>query len=257
MVLTKEEQIFLRHLKDLQKTSVYKQSEVFSDFLSVRETAILKTNIAGLPDGRLFLFGGIDEAERLMACFAPSFIPYEDIHFPIRVLKIKLIGLKFQKTLPKHSDFLGAILGLGIERRLIGDIYVDHENAVGYVFCIDGIADFIISELTSVGRTKVEVSYTESGFVTSSWKIESRVGTVSSLRPDVMIGEVFHISRGKVKELFLADKVILNGSLSSSLHSTLKEGDIISVRGYGKFVFQEILGNTKKDKIRISYGIYS
>lgn len=257
MILNKDEQIFLRHIEDLQKKSLYMQSEVFSDFLSVRESAILMNHLAGLPDGRFFLFGGLEESERKMACFHSKFIRSEEITFPISALQIRIAGAKFQKTLPKHSDYLGAILGLGIERRLIGDIYVDESSASAYVLCTISIKDFIISELTSVGRFKVSVIEVSFEDICETRRIEKKLGTVSSLRLDAVISEVFDLSRSKVKDLFSADKIILNGSLPLSLHTAMKEEDIISCRGYGKFIFYEVTGSTKKDKLRFIYGIYS
>lgn len=256
MILNKEEQLFLRHLSDLQKSSAYKQMEVFSYFLSVREIAILDENLAGLPSGRFLLFGGIAEAERKMVCFYPSFLGETELVFPIKALKIKVLGSKFHSILPKHSDFLGAILGLGIERKLIGDIFVDKDRGLAYVFCVSSIADFLCLELQTVHHFKVEVTQIPMEEVEQCRKIEEKFGILSSLRVDNLISEVFRISRSKVKELFLADKVVINGRLHSAPHKEVKEGDIISVRGYGKFIFYEVSGNTKKDKSKIHYGLY-
>lgn len=257
MFFNKEEKRFINHLKDLQKKSYYMQSEVFTDFLSVREAAILNQSIASLPDGRFLLYGGVQGAERQMACFYPSFFDKEELSFPISALEITVAGAKFHRSFPKHGDFLGAILGLGIERKLIGDIYVFPERCCAHLFCSEIIQAFIISELKVVRNCKVNVHLISPSQMEASARLESHTGSVSSLRFDSIVSEVFHLSRGKIKDFFHAEKLIVNGCLPSSLHQSVKEGDIISCRGYGKFIFYEVTGKTKKDRIKIHYGLYS
>lgn len=257
MFLNKEEQIFLRHIEDLRKSSVKKQIEIFSDFLSVREISILKNSLSSFLNIKWFFFGGIKDAERQMICFFPPFLKEEEIYFPIRAIKVSIQGSKFQKKLPKHGDYLGAIMGLGIDRRLVGDIYVDDEQSSSFLFCADKISSFIIENLESVGNAKVNTELIELSQVKIIKKIEEKVGIVSSLRLDIIVGEAFHISRTRVKDLFQSESVIVNGSLANSLHKEVREGDIISVRGYGKFVFYKVEGSTRKDKFKILYGLYS
>lgn len=248
--------MFLRHIEDLQRRAFFTDCVVFSEFLSFREVAILTQTIADLPEGRFFLFGGLKEAERKVICFHPPYLTSDEIIFPISTLKISILGAKFQKKLPKHGDFLGAILGLGIERKLIGDIIISEEENSAYFFCMESIEDFILSELISVGRCKVTVSKSFPSEISAHSRIEIKSKTVASLRIDAVVSEVFHLSRSKVKELLLSELIIVNGVLPSSPHFHLKEGDIVSCRGEGKFILNEILGYTKKDKIKFSFGIY-
>ena len=52
-------------------------------------------------------------------------------------------------------------------------------------------------------------------------------------------------------------KIFVNGA--ESLHNIYycKQGDVLSIRGFGKIRFGETLGVTKKDRIRFSYRIFS
>mgnify|MGYP000897470469 CR=1 FL=1 len=59
-----------------------------------------------------------------------------------------------------------------------------------------------------------------------------------------------------VKALIDGDKVAVNSAASSTSHYQVSEGDVISVRGFGKFIFYGSLGKTKKDRLQIHIGKY-
>ena len=257
--MDKEENLVFRHLCDLAKASYTGDISLFSDFLNVREVAVLKRQAADLPVGRFFLFGGIDDAERVMVCFPASYEEKEDIEFPISCIAINIKSFKFENNTLTHRDFLGAILGLGIDRKLIGDIYTISEKEIiikAFVFCQKKIEDFLISELKQVGRCKVSCCRASASDIISVRKIEDKYGTVPSLRLDVIIGETFNLSRTKVKALIDGDKVSVNSAFTGSSHYKVMEGDIISVRGFGKFIFYNNSGITKKGRIQIHLGKY-
>ena len=215
--------------------------------------------MADLPLGRFFLYGGIEDAERVMVCFPASYEDREDIKFPIECVEITIKSVKYENNSLTHRDFLGAILGLGIERKLIGDIFTESENGSivkAFVFCKDKITDFLISELRQIGRCNVSVKRASADEVMVSRRIEDKYGTVPSLRLDVIIGEALNLSRTKVKALIDGDKVAVNSAASSSSHYQVSEGDVISVRGCGTFIFYGSLGKTKKDRLQIHIGKY-
>ena len=219
--MDKEENLVFRHLLDLAKLSFARDISVFSDFLNNREVAILKRQVADLPLGRFFLYGGIEDAERVMVCFPASYEDREDIKFPIECVEITIKSVKYENNSLTHRDFLGAILGLGIERKLIGDIFTESENGSivkAFVFCKDKITDFLISELRQIGRCNVSAERTSADEVMVSRRIEDKYGTVPSLRLDVIIGEALNLSRTKVKALIDGDKVAVNSAASSSSH---------------------------------------
>ena len=220
--MDKEENLVFRHLCDLAKASYTGDISLFSDFLNVREVAVLK--------------------RQAISCIA-----------------INIKSFKFENNTLTHRDFLGAILGLGIDRKLIGDIYTISEKEIiikAFVFCQKKIEDFLISELKQVGRCKVSCCRASASDIISVRKIEDKYGTVPSLRLDVIIGETFNLSRTKVKALIDGDKVSVNSAFTGSSHYKVMEGDIISVRGFGKFIFYNNSGITKKGRIQIHLGKY-
>lgn len=76
---------------------------------------------------------------------------------------------------------------------------------------------------------------------------------MASERVDGVIAKIYRISRSDCLQLFRADKIFVNGRCieNSGLH--LKEGDKVSVRGYGKFRFLGIAGLTRKGNYIVKY----
>lgn len=219
----------------------------FSKFLDLTQQARIK-NIK-TPGCRYYLYGGFDDAERkIMGCFPADYECSEE-YFPIKTLKItpaEMSGLT-------HRDYLGALVGLGIKRECIGDISLTGDGA--YCFCTDEIADFIIFNLKSVGRTSAKV--TEAQNVKISPREYNRFsGTVASTRMDAVMAAVIGTSRTKIKELIAQGRVMVNYLPAKSESAKLKPGDVISARGFGKFIFLGENGPTKKGRLKIEADIY-
>ena len=71
-----------------------------------------------------------------------------------------------------------------------------------------------------------------------------------------MIAKVFRLSRNQSLELFKGKKVYVNGRLNENNSYILKNGDIVSVRGHGRFIYYGAGHETKKGKWSVSAGIY-
>lgn len=253
-----EEIIFQKRIQDLARMAYNRNHgiPVFTDFLSMNELSVLhRTKLAGV---RYETYGGYEFAERQIAMFVPDALFYDgyekDFHadYPIVTLKISSVHKKFAQVLT-HRDYLGALLGLGVDRNQIGDILV-MENCA-YAFCCAKMAVFFQTELRKVRNTsvKTEATLEEVDFVPHMQEIK---GTVASLRIDVIIAMVYKLSRNRTLELFRSMNVFVNGRLTESNSQLLKEGEIISVRGYGRFLFDGVITNTKKGRYFIQVKKY-
>ena len=78
---------------------------------------------------------------------------------------------------------------------------------------------------------------------------EERRLTVASLRLDAVMSEAFRLARGKTQALIAAEKAQVNWSIATNTSHLLKEGDLVSLRGFGRFRIKSIGGKTKKDRI--------
>jgi len=70
----------------------------------------------------------------------------------------------------------------------------------------------------------------------------------ASLRLDLVISHVYHLSRGKAQELFAAHRVYVNGRLCEQGSRELHPEDVVSVRGYGRLWLKEDCGLSRKGK---------
>lgn len=196
------------------------------------------------------LYGGYDGAERCIAAFGYD---CESAPFPITYIKIEPTAKKFADKLT-HRDFLGSLMGLGLKREVLGDILI--HDSTGYLMCLDSVAEYIAGNLDKVRHTSVKCTVVNElpGDVQSEPEEQQKI--VASLRIDVLAAAVYNLSRSAVKELFTQRKVFVNSRLCENFSLVPKEGDIISVRGKGRFKLGEVLGTTKKKRVIVSFYVY-
>lgn len=198
-------------------------------------------------------FGGIEDCERMMIRFgSEELFGYEE-DFPIVCLKIKPLMQKFADKL-SHRDFLGALMNLGIERDTLGDIILKENE--GYLFCTQGIAPYICQNLSGIKHTSVICEVCQNPPVKEEEELQEMLIQAASLRIDGILAKVYHLSRGESIEFFRQKKVFVNGRLCENNSRLLKEADVVTLRGYGRFVFAECRGNSKKGKINIAVRYY-
>lgn len=222
----------------------------YSSFHSM-ETASLAYRVAA--ESEVTLWGGADCCERVVARFGnPSELAYDE-DFPIRIICVKPKQEKFADALT-HRDFLGAILNLGIERDVVGDILIAGNTA--YLFVLEELADFVCLELERVRHTAVRcepVTEVPAGCLP---KLQEETVTVASPRLDAILAKAYHLSRGEAKSLFEAEKVTVNGRICTNPETVLKENSKVSVRGHGKFEYRGEERATRKGKTGITIWRY-
>lgn len=222
-----------------------KGCKIFSDFLNLEEQSILSNSF--LP---FKTYGGYNTAERIVAGFGEDI---KNCDFPIKCLAVSPVSRKFADSL-SHRDFLGALMNLGIKREMLGDIIV-YDNC-GYLLCLEQIADYIINNLTQVRHTNVSVREIGNLPVNAIKEPEPVELVVSSLRLDVLVSAVYKLSRNNTSKLFSSGKIFVNSRLTENTSYQIKENDIISVRGFGRFTFLKQLRTTKKDRVVIEVKKY-
>ncbi|MCD7872427.1 MAG: YlmH/Sll1252 family protein [Clostridiales bacterium] len=230
-------EIIKKRFVELAQRAKDKHYNNYSEFLNLEEQSILESTISA---SEYKLFGGYNTAERRVAGFGED-CATED--FPISIIKIEPLAPKFAEKL-SHRDFLGAAMGLGLRREMMGDIIVSDNTAE--LFCLDSVAEFILNNLDMVRRTNVKCSIEpELPDSIQPAPAESK-DIVSSPRLDAVVAAVYNCSRSDAKELLAAGKVFVNSSVCVNGAYNLKESDIISVRGKGRFMFGNIGEATKK-----------
>lgn len=220
----------------------------YTDFLSLAERQELYACEKELTYAGLTLWGGHENAERVVARFGTS---EREEPFPIVCLKVAPLQQKFANELT-HRDFLGSVLSLGLERSVIGDIVVSDNT--GYVFCLARMADYIRENLRRVAVTSVSVEVCE-GEISAEQKTEEATLFVHSLRADCFVAAAYKLSRREAEEAFAAGLVFVDGRAAEA-SDALKEGAVVSVRGKGKVRFLREEGKSRKDRICITAAYY-
>ena len=238
---------------DLSKKSYEKGIYTYTGFLTLQEQSELADSEKLLYPSDYSLNGGYEAAERCMAGFGSErTLGYEQA-FPIVCVKVCPLAPKFAEKL-SHRDFLGSIMNLGIERSEFGDIILKESEA--YVFCSSRSAPILCSELSRVRHTSVLTVPVEDPASMPQREYDTLMLQVSSERADGIIARLYKLSRSQSAALFCQKNIYLMGRLMENESRTLKEGDIVSVRGYGKFVYEGIRGHTKKGNLSIQIKIY-
>ena len=168
-------------------------------------------------------------------------------------MRITPKSLKFAEAL-SHRDVLGSVLGLGLERSVIGDIYMKEKES--FLLCAERIADFLTEQMTQVRHTKVLCVPEEAGENEFEREFRVMARTVSANRIDAVAAAAFGVSRSSTATAISGGKVFLNGREILSPAVQVKEGDVISFRGEGKARLKEIGGLTKKGRISITLERY-
>ena len=238
---------------ELAKKSYTGAYFTFTDFLGLAEQgdfADIEREITGI---KYTAFGGAEGAERVMIRFGDcEELGYEE-EFPIVCIKAEPAAPKFADKLT-HRDFLGALLNLGIERSTLGDIPII--DNIGYIFAKRDIAPFIISELTRIKRTDVRLSLVESLPEGELYRTEKRRIQTSGERIDALVAKLFGLSREESLGLFKRGLVFIDGRLCENNSKIPKTDSVISVRGYGRFVYKGYESTTKKGKLNIDIELY-
>lgn len=251
-ITNEEEKRFLKTVVEYSHKSFSQNRELYTAFYNGDWMRELINRYIGIKNLHNYIFmGGYDDAERQVLGFVCDL---EHIYSnPIKAVKV-IVKTGIGKDLT-HRDFLGAILNLGIERSKIGDIIIKSFGA--YIILDEEIAEFIRWNLTQIGRYNniqiEEVALNELEIDKPS--VKEIQGTVSALRADSIFSVAFGISRTTASKLLQNDKGRCNGvPISSS--SILKEGDMATLRGYGKMHLKSVNGMTKKDRVHITIEKY-
>lgn len=232
-----ETQLFLSRLDDAVEKEFCGEEGYFG-FLNEAEISLACSYLKNRGVD-FTLYGGYPQATRMY--LRPCAV-CDLSQFPVSSIKIVSKGNRELS----HRDFLGSIMGLGIKRECIGDIVITAKNEA-VVFVRDEILPHILRDLDKVARDRVVVSeYFGNTDLLSSQKEELRI-IVSSLRVDNVLSSIVNCSRTKAVDLISDDRVFVNYLQVKKPSIHINECDVISIRGYGKYIIGETLGKSRRD----------
>ncbi len=251
-----EELMIQKRLLDLSRMADRKGITTFSNFLNLNELNLFHQVSADMQTSYQ-LSGGYEFAERQMIAFIPDALYYSDKQpepaFPIAVLRFFPLHLKFAEDL-SHRDVLGALMHLGVERSRIGDIKIEGQNYI--IFCEEGIAEYLLDSLGQIRHTMITGERAVSGSYQIEQKFEQIEGIIASNRLDSIVAFLTGKSRSQSVRMIQSQKVFVNEAVRLENAFECREGDIISIRGFGKYIYKGSGGETKKGRLKIQLKKY-
>ncbi len=225
---------------------------------------------------RCFFFGGCLEATRRAAVFLPTyfdtdaltslnqkslfsrereeaFLTLTEGYSPSEVCGIVALELKGSSFVAlSHRDYMGSLLGLGLERDVIGEIAVTGEHCAT-VFVSDSVSRFICESLTKVGKDTVKCSPFEPPRDFTPPRAFAKINAIAaSERADSVVAGLTGMSRSEAKEACLSGSVDVNYLPCKGADMKLSPGDTVSIRGYGKYIIDGYTGETRSGRLRLS-----
>lgn len=237
-----QENIILAQLKDKYNQAQNRGKAEYTDFLDMYQVSIAKKFITQNQIQNAYLYGGYDDAERKIAVFGTGF----DENKSLQIIRIELDKENIGKY--THRNYLGGIIKVGMKREKIGDILVSEKGAD--IIVKSETANALAQELGMLTRfqnSKISVQEIKNLCVPEI-KIEEIDIIVPSLRLDSVVSDLARTSRSKAVEILSQERVFINGQNETKPSKTIKIGDVITIRGKGRFVIKEIKGNTRSGR---------
>ena len=243
---TPEDKVLLARLWDKISTAISRDIPAGTCFLSPREQTMAQYLFGNMPG--LQFYGGCKEATRKMLVYLPEYI--EDASIEDVAPMVCLRARFYAGDSLTHRDFLGALMGAGIARQTVGDIYVSNDSCDFFV--TEEIAPYLLQHLESAGRSKLTLTQIPIGevIIPEPEVMEIR-DTLASARFDSVISAGFRIARSAAADYITAGKAMLCGLACEKPDKAVDAGAVISVRGLGKLKLEYMGPLTKKGRIPV------
>lgn len=246
-----EDKLLLAKIMDKVKISKTKNKILNTEFLTTYQKEIVEKELNKCKVKNYMFFGGYDEAEGKVLIIYPEKLDLNLMQNNLRNI-VKGIKIKLPKELAgkyTHRDYLGTVMQIGLNRDRIGDIIVYESEA--YIFVLEENTSYIASSLESArkfSKSIIEIiDYNE--IPIKETEFEEMEISVSSIRLDNVVSSIAKMSRKKAEELLVDEKIFVNAKVETKSTKSLKEGDILVIRGKGKFIINKISENNRKGKV--------
>lgn len=251
--MEKEELQLQKRFRELADKAYNQNIYTFTGFLSLVEQDVFFRMAGEISHITYQMSGGSRDCERKILRFGSlEEFGYEEA-FPIACVRICPLQKKFAEDF-SHRDVLGALMNLGIERSTLGDIFLGDKEA--FLFCQEKVAAFICGGLLQVRHTRVSCEPAKDMQDIPLREPVPEEVTVNSERADGIIAKLYHLSRDKSQQLFTEKKIYVNGRLLENAGRSLKVDELVTVRGFGRFIYRGVRYETKKGKLCVGAEVY-
>ncbi|MFR5639748.1 MAG: YlmH/Sll1252 family protein [Butyricicoccus sp.] len=226
-----DDKLLLAGLLDKEQTCEQRGYLTHTKFLDLKQRALCTdaVRLAGATGHALF-WGGYEDAERGIYLFYPDYMDAESakLSAPLALLRAR----KRREDTLTHRDYLGSLMGLQIDRSVVGDILVHEEGA-----------DIIVLEdmavhphaLRQAGRKQLSLTREDLSDLKHAAVEEKRgTGSVASPRLDASVAAlIFGLPRKDAQARIEKGLVFVNNTPCMKPEHQITEGDRLTVRGVG------------------------
>ncbi len=250
---TPEERILLSRVWDQMEAARTRGWAQRTHFLSPGEQEAVR-RLSSAAGGAACLFcGGYDGAQRQIAVFLPDWMAEEEYDCAEDLAALRASWSAHDRL--THRDLLGALMGQGVKREVLGDLLVGPESCD--LLVLREMAPYLLQSFQSAGRARLHVEEIPLGHLHIPEQAVRQVrDTVSSLRLDAVAAVGFSLSRAKMADLIRAGRVTVNWQATERTDQTVKEGDVISCRGLGRCRVAEVGGLSRKGRVNLTMERY-
>lgn len=243
-----EEYPFIEKMSDMiSRVDSHYLLEV-TEFLNPREIAILK-NLVASTDLKVFASTDYYPSEYGRVIIAPEYYDLDKNDFQMALVEVTYQAKFNQLT---HGQILGTLMNeLGIRRSLLGDIFI--ETGYAQLMISQQLLSYVLGTITKIARASVtlkEIPFDR--LIKPHDDVQTVDIMVSSLRLDRLLATVLKQSRAQALKLIEADRVKVNYRLVNKVSDNLAIGDMVSIRGYGRFTLLTDNGLTKNGKYKLT-----
>ena len=245
------ERLLLAGLLDKEQACTQRGYLTHTKFLDLNERAKCAeaVRLCGASGHALF-WGGYEDAERGVYLFYPDYLDEDGVRAlaPLVLLRAH----KHPEDKLTHRDYLGALMGLQIDRSVVGDILV-HEAGAD-ILVLEEMADFILLHFERAGRK--HISLTRETLADIKAGVRERKegsGSVASPRLDNVAALIFGLPRREAQERIEKGLVFLNHVPCLRPERLVSEGDRLTLRGAGRAQVESLGGTSRKGRIFVRY----
>lgn len=248
-----EERLIIAKLEDKIRFCKTKNKIINTDFLNMYEKKIIIQKLTELKFNNYILFGGYENSEMQLLILYPEKFDLEMVNKNLSNI-VKVIRIVLPNELSsqyEHRDYLSAVMKVGLVRERIGDIIVFDKSA--YIVVLKENSEYIkqsLSEMIRFKKSKIDIICPHDMEVKEK-EFEEIDILVSSKRLDNFVSEIGNISRSNTEELIKTEKVFINSKVETKGSKLVNVGDILIIRGKGKFIVFEENGINKNGKFKI------
>lgn len=254
--LDADEKLLVARFEDLWQGASGGNRCRFTSFLNERQQMLAEEAVRQWKLDGGMLFGGYDGAVRCIMGFFPSWHePEQDSPETHELYPIVPVTCRLPSGAAlNHRDVLGSLMSLGIVRESVGDILLSDGRCD--IFLLDTVAPVVLDELHKIGGVGVRCETGVQGGFKSTQQYKEMRGTVRSPRIDALVAILACTSRAKAAAMIQSENVQRNYKVAHNTAEEFYPGDVITIRGYGKYKVDDIGAPTKKGRLPVSSSKY-